>query len=433
MFEHLFMRRARILFLLLLGLLLASCERDGFQLDLSVGPFGDPTRKVMLLYEAGFNSLGGDIIGNLETLQEGWLPGNRRNDDVLLVMSHVTRYSRNYTRETEPVLIRMYKNGDDVAVLDTLRTWPVGTSIANAGMVTEVLELVRELFPAAGYGAVFSSHATGWLPEGYFNNPKRYEGNDRRPSGDYWAAPRLRTFGQEYFQSGKMYEEIELHDLAAAIPYRLDYILFDACLMSTVEVAWALKDVCSYLAVSPCEIPAAGFDYSTLTKHLLQAETPDLKAACEDYFARYENDSVYGATISMVDCGALPELADVCRPLFARYRSAIRNLDGSKVQTYDRKMNNKYFFAFFDLKDLLREAGASASELASVQAALDKVLVYEAHTSRFINLNLDRCCGLSMYLPSYPDYTKDAYHGTEFLDWFYQENVAWNQATSLVE
>ena len=433
MFEHLFMRRARILFLLLLGLLLASCERDGFQLDLSVGPFGDPTRKVMLLYEAGFNSLGGDIIGNLETLQEGWLPGNRRNDDVLLVMSHVTRSRRNYTRETEPVLIRMYRDGDDVAVLDTLRTWPVGTSIANAGMVTEVLELVRELFPAAGYGAVFSSHATGWLPEGYFSNPKRYEGNDRRPSGDYWAAPRLRTFGQEYFQSGKMYEEIELHDLAAAIPYRLDYILFDACLMSTVEVAWALKDVCSYLAVSPCEIPAAGFDYSTLTKHLLQAETPDLKAACEDYFARYENDSVYGATISMVDCGALPELADACRPLFAHYRSAIRNLDGSKVQTYDRKMDGKYFYAFFDLKDLLREAGASASELASVQAALDKVLVYEAHTSRFINLNLDRCCGLSMYLPSYPDYTKDVYHGTEFLDWFYKENVAWNQATSLVE
>ena len=426
------MRRARILFLLLLGLVLASCERDGLQLDMAVGPFGKETRKVMLLYEAGFNSLGSDIENNIETLKGGWLPGNQRNDDILLILSHVTKVRRSYAQETSPVLIRMYKDRQGV-VMDTLQTWPVGTSIAKAQMVTEVLNLVRERFPASGYGAVFSSHATGWLPEGYFNNPKSYEGNDRSGGGSSWGSSRLRTFGQEYFDKGKMFEEIELHDLAAAIPYRLDYILFDACLMSTVEVAWALKDVSSFLAVSPCEIPAAGFDYSSLAEHLLKSEIPDLKAVCEAYFARYENDSVYGATISMIDCNALPELAEVCRPLFDRYRSAIRNLDGSKVQVYDRQMGGKYYYAFFDLKDLLREAGASASELSTLQAALDRVLVYEAHTSRFINVDLPRCCGLAMYLPSYPDYKRDIYHGTEFLDYFYKEHIAWNQATGLVE
>ena len=426
------MKRARILFLFLLGLVLGSCERDGFQLDLSVGPYGEETRKVMLLYESGFNSLGIDIRNNIKTLQGGWLPGKSRTDDVLLVMSHVTQPNRDYSHETAPVLIRMYQELD-MAVMDTVYTWPVGTSMADAKMVTEVLNLVRERFPAASYGAVFSSHANAWLPEGYFANPKPYEGNDRSSGGIYWNAPVLRSFGQEYYDRGTQVEEIELHDFVAAIPYRLDYILFDACLMGTVEVAWALKDVCSYVAFSPCEIPSAGFDYSTLAEHLLKAETPDLKAVCEDYFARYEDDYVYGATISMIDCSALPELADVCRPLFEQYRSAIRNLNGENVQVYDRSIGSKYYYVFFDLKDMLREAGATESELASLQAALDKVLVYEAHTNRFINVKLERCCGLSIYLPAYADYRASHWHGTAFLDNFYKENVSWNQATSLVK
>ena len=48
-------------------------------------------------------------------------------------------------------------------------------------------------------------------------------------------------------------------------------------------------------------------------------------------------------------------------------------------------------------------------------------------------MRLTRVCGLATYLPAYPNYRRDIYHGTEFLDGFYKENVAWNQATMLVE
>ena len=224
-----------------------------------------------------------------------------------------------------------------------------------------------------------------------------------------------------------------LKDLAAAIPYRLDYLLFDACLMATVEVAWELRGVCRYLAVAPCEIPAAGFNYRTMAEHLLQPEVPDLKAVCEDYFARYEKDSTYGAAITMLDCDALDPLATVCRDLFSRYRDAIRNVSGKDIQVYDRMSGSKNYLVFFDLKDMLREAGASSGDLEDLQDALDTAIVYEAHTAKFITIPLTRCCGLSVYLPSYPDYRPDTYHGTEFLDGFYKENVAWNQATLLVE
>ena len=424
------MAKVRLILWSVLLLLLASCERDGLDLSMNVGPFGGETRKVMLLYEAGFNSLGGDIASNIEALKRGYLPEKGRNDDVLLVFSHITSSRRNYTVETAPSMVRLYsEHGEPRA--DTLKVWPVGTSIANAEMVTEVFNWVREEFPAAGYGAVMSSHATGWLPEGYFNNPKKYEGTNRGNTVSW--SPRMRTFGQEYFSSGSMVEEIEIKDLAAAIPYKLDYIQFDACLMATVEVAWELRNVCRYLAVSPCEIPAAGFNYKTLAEHLLKPEVPDLKAVCMDYYAAYENDSVYGATITMVDCSRLDGLASTCRILFDRYRSGILNLNGRNVQVYDRTGGDKGYYAFFDLKDMLREAGASQEDLDLLQVALDEAIVYEAHTPRFIEVKLDRVCGLAVYLPAYPDYRKDIYHGTKFLDGFYKENVAWNEATSLVE
>ena len=424
------MAKVRFILLSLLALLFCSCERDGLDLTLSVGPFGDETRKVMLLYEAGFNSIGGDIAYNITNLKEGYLPEKGRSDDVILVMSHVTKKYRDYTQETAPALFRLYSDHGN-ARADTLRTWPVGTPIANKEVMTDVFNWVKEEFPAASYGAVLSSHATGWLPEGYYDDCKQYEGQYR--GGSVSWSPQLRSFGQEYYSSGTKTQEMELKDLAAAIPYKLDYILFDACLMATVEVAWELRNVCAYLGAAPCEIPAAGFNYKTLAEHLLKPEVPDLKAVCQDYFETYEHDSVYGAAITMVDCGRLDRLASTCRDLFDRYRSGILNLSGKNVQVYDRRMGSKTFFAFFDLKDLLREAGAADADLALLQAALDEAIVFEAHTSRFIDLKLNRCCGLSMYLPAYPDYKKDIYHGTKFLDGFYKENVAWNQATSLVE
>ena len=427
---NVFMAKVRFILLSALLLLFCSCERDGTDLTLSVGPFGGETRKVMLLYEAGFNSLGGDIAANINALKGGYLPEKGRNDDVLLVFSHVTLSRRDYAVETAPTMVRLYSvHGEPQA--DTLKVWPVGTSVANAAMVTEVFNWVREEFPAVGYGAVMSSHATGWLPEGYFNNPKKYEGTNRGNSVSW--SPRMRTFGQEYFSSGTKVEEIELKDLATAIPYKLDYILFDACLMATAEVAWALRNVCSYLAVSPCEIPAAGFNYKTLASHLLEPEVPDLQSVCQDYFAAYENDSVYGAAITMLDCSRLDALASACSILFERYRSGIRNLTGKNVQVYDRIMGDKGYYIFFDLKDMLREAGASEEDLDLLQQALDAAIVYEAHTPSFINVSLKRCCGLATYLPAYPDYRKDIWHGTQFLDNFYKENVAWNEATSLVE
>ena len=158
------MAKVRLIFLSLLTLLFCSCEQDGLDLTMTLGPYGKESRQVLLLYGAGFNSLSSDIWSNIDVIKRGYLPGKSRNDDVVLVFSHLTKNNRRiYSSETAPVLIRLY-NEHGEARADTLRTWPVGTPVANKEMMTEVFNWVREAFPADGYGAIMSSHATGVLP-----------------------------------------------------------------------------------------------------------------------------------------------------------------------------------------------------------------------------------------------------------------------------
>ena len=76
------MAKVRYIFLALVTLLgFCSCERDGLDFTLNVGPYGnvpEANRKVMLLYESGFNSLGGYMTTNISDLQQGYLPGKAR-------------------------------------------------------------------------------------------------------------------------------------------------------------------------------------------------------------------------------------------------------------------------------------------------------------------------------------------------------------------
>ena len=118
------MAKVRNIFLALVTLLgFCSCERDGLDVTLSLGPYGNPpeeTRKVMLLYEAGFNSLSGDLAYNIRQLNEGYLPGKGRDEDVILVFTHLSKSRSDYATETSPVLYRLYSD-HGTARSDTLR------------------------------------------------------------------------------------------------------------------------------------------------------------------------------------------------------------------------------------------------------------------------------------------------------------------------
>lgn len=396
------------------------------------------TRKVMILYSAGFNSLSRYLKEDIDDLCEGWLPRERKSDDVILVYSHQPAKHGQYSEMTQPVLFRIYSQADGTAVRDTLVTYEAGTISASAGQFNEVLTYVRDNFPAKSYGLLFSSHATGYLPGGFYSKPSDYtftEGIMRSASMSGFRAPSpvpyveieqdpslpaVKSIGQDVH--GKVSYEMDIRDFAEAIPMKLDYILFDACLMGGIEVAYELAGKCDKVGFSQAEVLAEGFNYNTLTSHLLgNRSASDPYEVCHDYFVQYDTQTgVYrSATISLIDCNMLEDLAMVCQDLFEKYQSRISSMSQAGVQRFYRGSHHW----FYDLQSILRNAGMDAAEENVLNAALEKCVLYKGATPSFMEeFTIHTFSGLSMYLPS---------NGNAELDKYYK-TLKWNQATGLV-
>ena len=151
--------------------------------------------------------------------------------------------------------------------------------------------------------------------------------------------PAVKSIGVDNITSTSTYE-MELEAFAEAVPMKLDYIIFDACLMGGVEVAYALKDKCHYVVFSQTEVLADGLcDYKTLTSRLLNKNIPALVELCEDsreHYASQQDEVRKSLTISLVDCSRMDALASACRTMFQKYRSGLLTVWPDDVQGYFR-------------------------------------------------------------------------------------------------
>ena len=399
---------AKILLLAALAAIsLISCGKSNSKID-------ETDRKVMILYSAGFNSLSSYLRTNINELKQGWLPTKSKGQNIVLVVSKPLNGT--YSNQTAPVLIRMYKNGS-TTVMDTVKTYAVGRKLADAESFKSIMQDIKSMYPAKSYGMVFSSHATGWLPDGYYSNPGYYESSSN---------VKKRTIGQEvYVENGiNRSAEMEVEEMAAALPYKLDYLLIDACLAGCVEVAYAFRGKVDIMGFSQAEVLSEGFDYTTMTELILKNNTPE--KVCEAYIEHYKARSGdwRSATISVVRPSDMNDLASVCKDLAEKYRTQINALDYTGVQEFG---GTKHWF--FDLKDIFIKAGATADELKTLESALSKCVYYKDHTGQYYSATdasthpITVFSGLSMYLPSVEG---------NYLHNFYK-SLSWNKAVQLVK
>ena len=400
------------------------------------------TPNVLLLYSAGFNTLSVELEDDVRDLESGWLPLAGSASDVLLVYSRRVSSSRDFSDKTPSYLIRLASDGWGNVVRDTLKTYPADTVAASVYTFEDVLSSVNEMFPGGRYGMIFSSHASGWVPPGYYSTgkindfsvPLNYEAmsaEGRRrvmsmpvqyvSTEEALPGPAVKSIGVDNINKTSTYE-MELEAFAAAIPMKMEYIIFDACLMGGVEVAYALKDKCHYVVFSQTEVLADGLcDYKTLTGRLLNKRVPALVELCQDSWEHYSSQPEEvnrSLTISMVDCSRLELLASVCSELFSKYRTGMLTLWPDDVQGFFR--GRKHWF--YDLRDIMKKAKASDEDLATLDDALSKCVLYEAASDYFISVKINTSCGLSMYLPA---------DGSADLNSYYR-TLSWNKATGLV-
>ena len=204
-----------------------------------------------------------------------------------------------------------------------------------------------------------------------------------------------------------------------------DYILFDACLMQSVETAYALRKITDYIIASPISISAEGAYYTDLVRYGLYNASPDMVAIT--YLSYYkgqgsipyysENDGkYYGTVISSIRTDALPQLAATVRNILP----SLTNTTNGNATTWDmtEALNyhdynyiNYYRPHFYDLYSAFEAMGADKAQLKALRGAIDQAVTFYGATGTFwigpsyfdfqTMPEAEEYCGVAAFIPQH--------------------------------
>ena len=232
----------------------------------------------------------------------------------------------------DKALPRIYEMKKDEAAMQLVDLSPVYTykedvNSASAAQLQCFVRYVKQHYPAESYGLVMWSHALGWIPSTYTKD-KANDGMAKR-----------RAFGLDNEQNsydGRLNGyQMGIEDMAMALEAEggVDFILFDACFMQCIEVAYALRNATRYLIASPAEIPGPGADYSTMVPAMFQKEDY-VQQMLSAYYAAYETRKDYGIVISSIETAYLDAFVVDMRDIVQKYQSQLMVLDKQSLLNY---------------------------------------------------------------------------------------------------
>lgn len=359
--------------------------------DVPVTPVG----QTVFMFFPWSNSLLSDFRRTVEDMQTIVTQRSMKNERIMVFMA---------TSEREAVLFELKKQNGR-CLTDTLRRYS-DRPFTSRQWLTSLFSEVMTLAPASRYGMVVGCHGLAWVPvQGQRSTRKRLGSQERIDEEDnLYKEERIDKEGDDlmHFEVqgpvttrfiGGTYPEtqIEATDLADAMAdagFHTEYILFDACYMSSVEVAYELKDVTHYLIASPTEVLSYGFPYTTMGKHLLG--TPNYKGIVDSFISFYSSYNLPYGTVAVTDCTQLDALAAIAQQINA---AAEAQLVPNGVQIMDGYSPT----LFYDLGHLMSLKDAGTVLTAAFAEQLDKTVPYKGHTGQYFTTLKDAPVDIKHY------------------------------------
>lgn len=361
--------------------------------DVPVTPVG----QTVFMFFPWSNSLLSDFRRTVEDMQTVVAQRSMKDERVMVFMA---------TSEREAVLFELKKQNGR-CLTDTLRRYS-DRPFTSRQWLTSLFSEVMTLAPASRYGMVVGCHGLAWVPvQGQRNAPKRLGSQERIDEEDnLYKEERIDKEGEPndlmHFEVqgpvttrfiGGTYPEtqIETTDLADAMAdagFHTEYILFDACYMSSVEVAYELKDVTHYLIASPTEVLSYGFPYITMGKHLLG--TPNYKGIVDSFISFYSSYNLPYGTVAVTDCTQLDALAAIAQQINA---AAAEQLVPNGVQIMDGYSPT----LFYDLGHLMSLKDAGTVLTAAFAEQIEKTVPYKGHTGQYFTTLKDAPVDIKHY------------------------------------
>lgn len=346
----------KFLLLIVTVISLSACSGD----DLVTNPtYSGPTDKTIFMYlpwTASKSSTAGSLrsffMDNIADIERGIVAdgGLHNNRLVIFMVDSVTP-----TKEKAVMMEIKYKNG--VCYRETIQTFTASDMPAytTAQGLAGILNKVKSVAPANMYAMIIGCHGMGWL-------------RAAEPS-------RART---RYFGGASLDYQMDTPVLAEAIKaagMKMQYVMFDDCYMSTIEVAYDLREVTSYLMACTSEIMAYGMPYSQMWSSLAK-KNPDYKAINETFLNFYSSYvSPYGA-FGITDCSYVDEMARIMKNINAVY--TFNSADIAYVQKLDGFRNT----IFFDLDSYVKRLCGDQQLYVQFSTTLQKLVPYRSATSQ---------------------------------------------------
>ena len=252
----------------------------------------------------------------------------------------------------------------------------------TANGLASLLSKVKVEAPAKQYALIVGCHGTGWL----FSEGKS----------------RART---RYFGGSDRYFQTNIPTLAAAIEQakmRMQFVMFDDCYMSNVEVAYEMRHATDYLIGCCSEIMAYGMPYKNIWKHLTQPK-PNYKEVVNEFHNFYSNYKWPYGNIGVTDCSKVEEVAARMKTINAATANNAKLIDWEDIQRLDG-YTKTIFFDMGDYVNKLCNTPETQSMAREMQTALAQLVPYKS-TTKYIYTALEQLNTQTIFVNAYSGIT----------------------------
>lgn len=232
-----------------------------------------PNTHVLMLHMAGDNSLSSYLAANIEDIARVGLPSGTQ----IIIQADF------------PVdgMKRLMISGNKVVELAAIGSY----DSSSGAVIADFIAWTRRAFPAKYYSLIISSHADAWK-------------SAAAQRGSLIVDDSAETIGNP--------QEIAAYIAGAAKVFDgsdrpLELLVFDACSMATVEIAWQFRKCAGYQIFSQAFVPAAGLPYGKIMAAIRATGIEKLNSEalgrliCDQYRLKYIDGLIsLPVTISMI-------------------------------------------------------------------------------------------------------------------------------------
>lgn len=351
---------------LIIGLILSACHHDD-----PIEPVKEPADTSILLYAVASNNLSSSFYEDLKEMEIGLA-----NVDLSEIDYYI--YAVTQGIDPGPYLWKAEKDNNGKVVFEEIKQYDRSLSSAHPQRISDVISDFNTLTQGTTKGLILWSHSTAWASSPDFQPYLEVAPSSNRiaSSPDFSGSvsgiqqielPQIRWWGQD-IEAGNAYY-CEMPDLASAIPDNyFDFIWFDCCYMSSIEVIYEMRNKAPIFVAYPTEVLAEGAPYDIVLP-FIATKNPNLVAAADamsDYYLRGNKTF----TMAVIDPSPIEEIADYC----------VKAIPGKRVYAHKLMKYSRGGYDFYDFGQYISEWGGSLGDdwdLKGFKDALDRMVIYK--------------------------------------------------------